>query len=133
MLDTNAVIALLRGTPRIVASIREQAPSDFGISSIAAHELYFGAYRSVRSEENVARIGRLRIPIIEFDREDAVEAGRVRAALAVAGTPIGPYDVLIAGQAKARNLVLVTRNIREFARVRGLSVQNWEDGDGEIP
>jgi tRNA(fMet)-specific endonuclease VapC len=62
--------------------------------------------------------------VVEFDREDAVEAGRIRAELALAGTPIGPYDVLIAGQAKARGLTL-TRNLREFDRVRGLRVQNW--------
>ena len=109
------------------ARVTEHAPVDFGIPSIAAHELYFGAFRSARSTENLARIGRLRIPIIDFDREDAVEAGRIRAALASAGTPIGPYDVLIAGQAKARELILITRNTREFARVDGLSVQNWED------
>ena len=133
MLDTNAVIALLKGAPRIVGSIRERAPFDFAISSIAAHELYFGAFRSARSEENLARIGRLRIPVIEFDREDAVEAGYIRSVLATAGTPIGPYDVLIAGQAKARNLILITRNVREFSRVRGLNVQNWEDGEGEAP
>jgi len=132
MLDTNAVIALLKGTPRMVTSVRKRVPFDFGISSIAAHELYFGAFRSARSTENLARIGRLRIPIVDFDREDAVEAGRIRAALASAGTPIGPYGVLIAGQAKARDLTLITRNTREFGRVSGLSVQNWEDDDTTV-
>jgi tRNA(fMet)-specific endonuclease VapC len=82
MLDTNAVIALLKGTPRMVTSVGKRVPFDFGISSIAAHELYFGAFRSARSEDNLARIGRLRIPVIEFDREDAVEAGHIRSALA---------------------------------------------------
>lgn len=105
---------------------RERSPSEFGISSIAAHELYFGAYKSGRIEENLARIDYLRLPVVEFDREDAQEAGQVRATLAAAGTPIGPYDVLIAGQAKARNLILVTRNAREFGRVAGLNVEDWE-------
>ena len=82
MLDTNAVIALLKGTPRMVTSVGKRVPFDFGISSIAAHKLYFGAFRSARSEDNLARIGRLRIPVIEFDREDAVEAGHIRSALA---------------------------------------------------
>jgi tRNA(fMet)-specific endonuclease VapC len=132
LLDTNAVIALLKGTPAMVARVQEHAPVDFGIPSIAAHELYFGAFQSARSTENLARIGRLRIPIVDFDREDVVEAGRVRAALASAGTPIGPYDVLIAGQAKARDLTLITRNTREFGRVNGLSVQNWEDDEKTI-
>ena len=63
MLDTNALIALINGSPCIMASVRKPAPLVFGISSIAAHELYFGACRSVRSED-LERIGRLRIPII---------------------------------------------------------------------
>ena len=106
--------------------VRERSPSEFGIPSIAAHELYFGAYKSSRVEENLARLEYLRIPVVEFDREDAQEAGQLRALLAAAGTPIGPYDVLIAGQAKARNLILVTRNVREFARVAGLRIEDWE-------
>jgi tRNA(fMet)-specific endonuclease VapC len=82
--------------------------------------LYFGAYKSSRIEVNLACIDYLRLPVVEFDREDAQEAGQARVSLAAAGTPIGPYDVLIAGQAKARNLIAVTRNAREFARVAGL-------------
>jgi tRNA(fMet)-specific endonuclease VapC len=129
LFDTNAVIALLKGNPVMVARLREHAPVNFGIPAIAAHELYFGASKSARSIDNLARIGRLRIPVVDFDREDAIEAGRIRAALAAAGTPIGPYDVLIAGQAKARDLILITCNTREFLRVGGLRVQNWESDD----
>lgn len=64
--------------------------------------------------------------MLEFDRDDARCAGSIRARLASAGQPIGPYDVLIAGQALARGLILVTRNTREFARVPDLQVENWE-------
>jgi tRNA(fMet)-specific endonuclease VapC len=126
LLDTNAVIALVKREPRFMKRVRERSPSEFGIPSIAAHELYFGAYKSSRVEENLARLEYLRIPVVEFDREDAQEAGQLRALLAAAGTPIGPYDVLIAGQAKARNLILVTRNVREFARVAELRIEDWE-------
>ena len=63
--------------------------------------------------------------MIEFDKEDARQAGKIRALLASKGTPIGPYDVLIAGQAMARNMVLVTRNTDEFARMPGLRVEDW--------
>jgi tRNA(fMet)-specific endonuclease VapC len=106
--------------------LRERSPSEFGIPSIAAHELHFGAYQSSKVEENLARLEYLRLPVVEFDREDAQEAGLLRASLAAAGTPIGPCDALIAGQAKARNLVLVTRNVRESARVSGLRIEDWE-------
>jgi tRNA(fMet)-specific endonuclease VapC len=126
LLDTNAVIALVKRETRFLKRARQQSPSDFGIPSIAAHELYFGAYKSGRVEENLARIEYLRLIVVEFDSEDAREAGQLRAQLAAAGTPIGSYDVLIAGQAKARDLILITRNVREFARVPGLQIENWE-------
>jgi tRNA(fMet)-specific endonuclease VapC len=63
--------------------------------------------------------------VVSFDAEDAQHAGEIRAQLASMGTPIGPYDALIAGQARARQLMLVTHNIREFVRVPGLQVEDW--------
>jgi tRNA(fMet)-specific endonuclease VapC len=74
----------------------------------------------------VAIVDGLQFETVGFDREDARHAGEVRAALAAAGTPIGAYDVLIAGQARSRDLVLVTRNAREFDRVAGLRVEDWD-------
>ncbi|MBB5550987.1 putative nucleic acid-binding protein [Rhizobium lentis] len=67
-------------------------------------------------------------PAVGFKREDALAAGEVRAALAAKGTPIGPYDVLIAGQAKTRDLVLITNNVGDFRRVDGLRVEDWTTG-----
>jgi tRNA(fMet)-specific endonuclease VapC len=63
--------------------------------------------------------------VLELDKEDSRRAGEIRAALAVAGQPIGPFDNLIAGQAVARGLVLVTNNLREFQRVPNLRVEDW--------
>jgi tRNA(fMet)-specific endonuclease VapC len=71
-------------------------------------------------------IDALQFAVIEFDKEDARQAGEVRALLASAGAPIGPYDVLIAGQARARNLILVTHNTEEFGRVPGLRFDDWQ-------
>jgi len=126
LLDTNAVIALMKGHAGLVARVRAYAPSDFGLPAIAAHELYFGAFRSQRQAENLLRVEGLRFALLDFDREDARCAAKVRAMLAEQGTPIGPYDVLIAGQALARGLILVSRNLREFQRVEQLVVENWE-------
>lgn len=126
LLDTNAVIAILRGDPGFLTRLRQHNPQDFAVPAIVAHELYYGAYRGQRRDDNVARVDALRFEVLDFDREDARESGRIRALLAVAGTPIGPYDVLIAGQALARGLVLVTHNTREFGRVPGLPVEDWE-------
>ncbi len=126
LLDSNAVIALLKASQTMLERFRRYQPQDFGLPSIVAHELYFGAYRSERREENLARVSGLRFEVLEFSAEDARRSGAVRANLAKAGTPIGPYDVLIAGQALSRGLVLVTRNGREFSRVPSLLIEDWE-------
>lgn len=126
LLDTNAVLDLLRQRDaRILRRIQSHNPSDIGLSSIALHELYYGAFKSSRREQSVAVVDALRFEVLEFDGEDSRHAGEIRAALANSGTPIGPYDVLIAGQARARELTLVTANIGEFQRVEGLSVDDW--------
>jgi tRNA(fMet)-specific endonuclease VapC len=126
LLDTNAVIEVLRGNARVVARLRERAPGDVGVSAIVMHELFYGAFRSARVEANVARVDGLRFEVVAFEREDARAAGAVRAALASAGARIGPCDVLIAGQALARGATLVTHNVREFGRVEGLRVEDRE-------
>ena len=126
LLDTNSVIAILKGHAGFLQRMRRYQPKDFGVSAIVAHELYYGAYKGQRTTDNLARIEALRFEILAFDREDAHHAGQLRATLAASGTPIGPYDVLIAGQAIARGLTLITHNLREFERVPGLQLQDWE-------
>ena len=126
LLDTNAVIALLAGKVSLHKHVRRRAPKDFGISAITTHELYFGAFKSQRTADNLDHIQSLQFEILGFDQEDARQAGAIRAMLAAVGTPIGPYDVLIAGQSQARDLTLITRNTGEFSRVRGLRVEDWE-------
>lgn len=124
--DTNAVIeARRRPDGPTLHRIRSHDPSDIGLSAIALHELYYGAYRSSRREESVAMVDALRFEVVEFDEEDGRHAGEIRAALARTGTSIGPYDVLIVGQARARGLTLVTANAGEFQRVAGLTIEDW--------
>lgn len=127
LLDANAVIALLNDTTSPIARrIRRFTPRDFGVPAVVMHELYYGAFRSQRVEMNVARVDALQFPVVEFDLEDARQAGEIRARLASKGTPIGPFDVLIAAQAKARDLTLVTHNTSEFRHVEGLRVEDWK-------
>jgi tRNA(fMet)-specific endonuclease VapC len=126
LLDTNAVIAVMAGKVAVLDRLRQQALRDVAVSSIVIHELRYGASKSARQAENHARIDALRFEVVPFDAEDARHAGGIRAALARAGTPIGGYDLLIAGQALARDLILVTHNTREFDRVAGLRVEDWE-------
>ena len=129
LLDTNAVIAVLREveTP-IGRRVRQCRPDEVFVSAIVLHELFYGVFKSARVERNVALVDGLRFGVLEFSRDDAREAGEIRAMLAAEGRSIGPYDVLIAGQARARGMVLVTRNLGEFGRVPGLRVQDWEAG-----
>ncbi|WFP78595.1 type II toxin-antitoxin system VapC family toxin [Mesorhizobium sp. WSM4906] len=125
LLDTNAVIAVMKGDDDLLTVLKRNKPQDFALSAIVVHELYYGAYRGQRTEENLARLDALLFPVLEFDREDARHAGEIRAMLATSGTPIGPFDVLIGGQARARGLTLMTRNVREFERIRGLAIETW--------
>jgi tRNA(fMet)-specific endonuclease VapC len=130
-LDTNVVIAVLNNTTpavrtRIDAAI--EAGLSPAISSVVLFELHYGAAKSTRPDRNAQRIADFLagpIEVLPFDSEDAEEAGDIRAALERAGTPIGPYDVLVAAQARRRNALLVTANGREFARVARLKIEDW--------
>ena len=126
LLDTNAVIALVnRRSVRLRERLLEQVPAEVGLSVIVYHELYYGAFKSQRPVANLDIVDCLEFEAVEFTKDDAREAGELRALLARAGSPIGPYDVLIAAQAKLRGLVLITANTGEFARVAGLQIENW--------
>ena len=127
LLDTNAVIALLNDTrSNLARQARQHSPADIGISAIFSHELFYGAFKSKRAEHNLALIDSLQFEVVDFDKEDSRHAGAIRAALGALGATIGPCDVLIAGQARARHLTLVSHNTREFSRVPGLLVEDWE-------
>ena len=128
LLDTNAVIALVgRRSSELLGRVEASEPGSLAVSSIVAHELWYGAYRSQKVAFNLETLRLLftDLPILDFDREDARVAGKIRAELSRQGTPIGPYDALIAGQARARGLILVTNNTGEFGRVDGLSLEDW--------
>ncbi len=131
LLDTNAVIALLRNNPPIVrdhlrTSLLQGA--SVALSSIVLYELWYGVARSQHRRENAERLRIFlsgNIDVIPFDEADAAMAGEIRAELDAAGMAIGPYDVLIAAQAVRRQAALVTANVSEFARVRGLDWRDW--------
>ena len=127
LLDANAIIAIFKGHAGMLERLRRHQPRDFGIPAVVIHELYFGAYKSMHPRQNISRIQALQFEGLMFSPEDARCSGEVRAQLATRGTPIGPYDVLIAGQALSRDCILITRNTLEFERVYGLRIENWED------
>jgi tRNA(fMet)-specific endonuclease VapC len=131
LLDTNACIALLNGAPATVRRRFDKAiREDFEVyvSSIVTFELWYGIAKSARVEMNTQRLALLlssKVIALPFDNEDSRAAGSIRATLEAAGRPIGSYDYLIAGQALTRQFTLVTANVSEFSRVKGLSWQDW--------
>ncbi len=132
LLDTNACIALINGRPPVVRHRLRSVLArgePVAVSSVALFELWYGVAKSARAAANSERLAVFLAPfeILPFDDDDARAAGAIRAALEQAGTPIGAYDTLLAGQALHRNLTLVTANVAEFARVNGLSWQNWAE------
>lgn len=130
-LDTNVIVGLLNGRPPILRQrfARERlARTRLVLSSIALFELRFGAANSARPEANDRALDALLcegFEFLEFDAEDAAEAGKLRAHLKREGTPIGPYGLLIAAQARRLGATLVTSNVGEFSRTPGLFVVDW--------
>jgi tRNA(fMet)-specific endonuclease VapC len=130
-LDTNIVIGIVNGRNsslrhRLGEQLRAGMP--VALPAIALFEMRYGFAKSLRRDQNERLLERflgLGIDILSFDAEDAAHAGDIRAVLEKSGTPIGPYDCLIAAQARRRAATLVTANSREFARVPGLLLTDW--------
>lgn len=128
LLDSNVLIAAIKGTHRpLLNRLASLASSRLFLSSLVEAELLYGAERSrhgaqARAALDIVTAGMEPLP---FDADDARAYGRIRAALERKGASIGPMDLLIAAQAVARDLVLVTDNLREFRRVPGLGCENW--------
>ena len=130
-LDTNVVISIVNGRSsslrhRLGEQMRAGTP--VALSVIALFEMRYGFAKSARRDHNEYLLERflgLGVDVLPFDAEDAGHAGDIRADLERKGTPIGPFDYLIAAQARRRGATLVTANFREFARVPGLLVADW--------
>ena len=126
-LDTNTLIYFFKGEGSVVAELLSRPPSDIGIPTIALFELEVGIAKSSSPKKRLSQLRELLnvVYVIPFDDRAARASAGVRAALEIKGTPIGPYDVLIAGSALAHGVTLVTRNTKEFSRVEGLTLESW--------
>ena len=128
LLDTNVCVDYLNGRfPSVVERLQSLRPDDIAVSAIAVAELRYGAAKSARPAENHRRLDLLLADLaaLEFDLSAAALYGRLRSDLEAHGTPIGPNDMLIAAQALAQELILVTADLEEFRRVDGLVVESW--------
>lgn len=127
LLDTNTCIAVMRAHSGAVQRLAAVAPGDCAISTVTAYELYTGVEKCAMPSQERNKVELLLATVCEtpFDADAARESARVRALLESQGQRIGPYDILLAGQALAGSLILVTDNTREFSRVPGLTLENW--------
>ena len=127
MLDTNICIYTIKNKPEGVRAAFNAHEGQLCISAVTHMELVFGAERSSAPLANLQVVEGFcaRLQVLPFDMAASAQTAQNRAALAAKGTPIGPYDTMIAGHARSLALVLVTNNLREFERVEGLRTANW--------
>ncbi|MFA7505868.1 MAG: PIN domain-containing protein [Burkholderiaceae bacterium] len=127
LLDTNILIAALKGHPAVRQRLEATPLADLRLSAVVLGELEFGAEKSAHVERNRSRLADLvqRLPVIGVDAGTASSYGRIRADLERQGIPIGANDLWIAAQALQAGAVLVTDKLREFQRVPGLALENW--------
>ena len=129
LLDTNVCIRILnQSNQNIIGQLAQHSPDEIVLCSIVKAELLYGARHSQQVESNLQLLKQFFAPLASqpFDDRCAEEAGLIRADLSAQGKPIGPYDLLIAATARANDAVLVTHNTREFTRVTGLRLVDWE-------
>jgi tRNA(fMet)-specific endonuclease VapC len=129
LLDTDTLIYVFKRAGNCLARLTPQNDGDIAISTINLFELEYGMAKSdnrIKMDSFVLSLCR-RYAVLDFDRSASLQAGAIRALLHTRGTPIGPYDLQIAGIARSNNLTVVTRNVREFSRVPQLKVENWYD------
>lgn len=129
LLDTNTCIGYLnRRNQNIFQNLSRRSPTEIRLCDVVKFELYYGAYRSSRQQQNLVLLERFfgAFQSLPFDNDSALVCGRIRSQLQAQGTPIGAYDLQIAAIALAHDLTLVTHNLREFNRVENLKIEDWE-------
>ena len=127
MLDTNICIYSIKNSfPKLTERLLSTPAEQLGLSTIVVSELFYGVAKS-GSKKNIDRLNLFLAPftILDFDADAAIKYGKIRAELEQKGQIIGPYDLQIAAHALSLGVTLVTHNLKEFKRVKGLAIENW--------
>jgi tRNA(fMet)-specific endonuclease VapC len=127
LIDTDILIYFLKGNEKVSAKFRQQASVPKALSVVSYGELYYGAMRSARCQENLARIRRLceLMPVLDVSRSAMETYGCLKADLHKDGAPVDEFDLIIAATALSHGMRLVTNNLRHYARIPGLDLENW--------
>ena len=127
LLDTNTLIYYFKGMGNVSHNLLSHPPPNISIPSIVIFELEVGIAKSTSPDKRTKQLHELLslVNIIPFAEKEAKISAEIRAKLEKQGTPIGPYDLLIAGTAMAHQAILVSRNTSEFERIKKLQIENW--------
>lgn len=127
LLDTNTLIYFFKGMGSVSKNVFLQSPNEIFVPTVVLYELQVGIEKSNNARNRIKQLQALlqKVTVLSFGENEAKIAAKIRVNLELSGTPIGPIDVLIAGCAKANNLTLVTRNLKEFERIPELKLENW--------
>lgn len=127
VLDTNTLIYFFKGMGSVADNLLSKKPGDIGIPAIVLYELELGIAKSAAPKKRAMQLDKLidTVQILGFSTPEAKASAQIRAILEKQGTPIGPYDTLIAGTALANQGTLVTHNTGEFKRIKKLAVEDW--------
>jgi tRNA(fMet)-specific endonuclease VapC len=128
LLDTNVCIAVMRGNDKVLKRLAVCRPEDCAVSMVSVFELFAGVFRCRDPQGEKQKVFTFLQPfhLLPFDWDSAMKTAEIRCQLEQAGTKIGPYDLQLSGQALSLDLTLVTHNTREFKRVPGLRLEDWE-------
>lgn len=128
LLDTNVCIAAMRGNPMVIEGLASRRPEDCAVSMVSVFELFAGVFRCNNPASEGQKVSDFLSPfhLLPFDWDAALKTADIRFQLEKTGTKIGPYDLQLSGQALSLDLTLVTHNTREFKRVSGLRLEDWE-------
>lgn len=126
-LDTNTLSYYFKGVGNVGERLLATPPAQIAIPSVVIFELEFGLERSSRLEQRRQQLQEFvsLAVTLPFGQAEARVSAKIRTELERAGSPIGPYDLLIAGTALSHGAILVTHNTREFERIRGLVLEDW--------
>ncbi len=127
LLDTNIVIYYLKGNSQVIEKVRKTKVRSLCISVVTLSELYYGAYKSSKTEDNINKLREVIENLFVFSCDEGIaeEFGKIKSSLISQGIPIEDFDILIAATAIKHNSVLVTNNFRHFERIPGLKLENW--------